>query len=1130
MLLITASTTLTAQTQSAMTTRGVVLDATNNEPVIGASVVEKGTTNGTITDVDGKFTLQVSKGKTLSISFVGYLTTDVKAAANVRVVLREDSELLQEVVVVGYGTQKKENLTGAVATVDVGKALGSRPIADVGRGLQGSVPGLNITIPTGEVGSDPIMKIRGQVGSIEGSTQPLILVDNVEIPSIQMLNPDDIQSVSVLKDAASASIYGAKAAFGVVLITTKTGAKSTKFEVTYSDNFSWQDPAKDINLAGTDGLRYTLDAQLNRAAALPAGGFWRINEESYQKAVEWNQKYGNTVKWNDPVVYGRDWMYDGVDKFGYRTYDGAKAMIRNWAPTMSHNLSVNGMTGKTSYNIGLGYLDQSGMSRAARHDDFKRYNASINITSEITKWLTVRASSIYSDRNKRYPGVGTTTADPWLYLYRWSALMPIGVTENGNSLHEPTYEMATANSDNLQNKYYNVNLGFTLNLIKNKRSEWDIKFDYTYDHELTDKNSSAVQYHAGQMWYAPVPWKTDAGYQIYVDDDGRITDTGGVPAYCFPVEDYYSNVTTSYVQNYNKTVDNNTFNAYTTYNLRLGRDLEHAFKFMLGINRVTRNWRDYTGKKTNLIDPTNPQFPLASGDQTISGNRDWEGQMGFFGRLNYVYNDKYLFEFNLRRDGSSKFPTNLRWQWFPSLSAGWVFTGENFMKPLEKVLSFGKIRFSWGSIGDQSVPNTLYKSVLANGTSSWLDDSKQKLPTYGTPTLVDSDIRWQRIQTIDAGIDLRFFNQQLGVTFDWYQRDTKDMIIPGESLPYTLGTTAPKGNYGNLRTRGWELSVDFRHRFNNGLGINATFSIADAETFITKGADWATPWEDRLLSTTYSTGRRYGDIYGYVTDRLFQKGDFVYDADGNIVKTNVIYKGTIRQTNKQNTPYPVYQVLYEDGNKMVFAPGDVKFVDLNGDGFIDEGDGTNGNSGDRVVIGNSTPRYEYSFRIGADWKGFDLSVFCQGIGKRKIWGSGQLAIPGWNAKEGAMPEAIANNYWTEERTDAFYPRAWDLGGADTGFGMQKQSRYLLNMAYLRIKNITLGYSVPTALLSKAHINRARVYMSLENFFTFDHLRGLPIDPEAISGYSMFSTSYNLGRTGTGTPVFKSISCGVQLTF
>lgn len=564
---IDGSLRVTEQLQTQIV-NGLVVDV-NGEPVIGASVVEKGTTNGGITDINGKFTLNVKPGSTLQISFVGYQTQEVKATKTVKVVLKEDSELLSEVVVVGYGTQKKANLTGAVATVDVNKTLDSRPIADIGRGLQGSVPGVNITIPTGEIGSDPLIKIRGQIGSISGNNTPLILLDNVEIPSIQMVNPNDVQSISVLKDAASSSIYGSKAAFGVILITTKSGAQTDKFEVSYSNNFSWQDPAKSIEIGGIEALQYTLDAQINRGEPMPAGGFWRISPESLEKAIEWQKQYGGKVKWNDPVVYGRDWYYDGKDKYGYRLYDAAKAMVRNWAPTMSHNLSVNGKSGKTSYNIGLGYLDQSGMSKTAKKDDFKRYNASVSVTSELNKYLTVRASSIYSDRNKRYPGIGNTSADPWLYMYRWSPLFPMGVTEHGNPLKEPSYEMAASNTDNLQNKYYNVNLGFTLNITKN----WDVKFDYTYDRQTSETNSSVTQYEAGATWYAPTAW-IENGSQVFVNEQGERVDTGGMPAYRFPVEKYYnsSGPGASQVGYQNKSVDNNTFNIYTTYNLQLGAE------------------------------------------------------------------------------------------------------------------------------------------------------------------------------------------------------------------------------------------------------------------------------------------------------------------------------------------------------------------------------------------------------------------------------------------------------------------------------------------------------------------------------------------------------------------------------
>ena len=361
---------------------GTVVD-THGEPVIGANVVEKGTTNGGLTDIDGNFSLRVAPGTTIQVSFVGYKTVEVKAAPNMKVVLAEDTELLDEVVVVGYGTQTKANLTGSVATVDVNKTLEGRPIADVGRGLQGTTPGLSIVVPSGEVGSDPVIKVRSQVGSLDGTSAPLILLDNVEIPSIQMVNPDDIESISVLKDAASASIYGAKAAFGVVLITTKKGAKTDRVNVSYQGNVSFQNTAKKMEMAQLDALEYSVEAMKRAGNTIIGGISFYMTESGLERAREWHQKYAGKLGPDDPYVYGRDWYVneDGRN-IGLRTFDPYDYMIREWAPTNQHNISVSGKSGKTTYNIGLGYLHQNGMMKPAKHDDFTRYNASLRLSTE----------------------------------------------------------------------------------------------------------------------------------------------------------------------------------------------------------------------------------------------------------------------------------------------------------------------------------------------------------------------------------------------------------------------------------------------------------------------------------------------------------------------------------------------------------------------------------------------------------------------------------------------------------------------------------------------------------------------------------------------------------------------------
>lgn len=1119
---------ITEQLQQVGTITGVVVDS-NGEPIIGANVIIEGTNTGSLTDLNGWFSLRVEPGTPIQVSYVGFKTRIVKAANDMRIVLDEDLELLDEVVVVGYGTQKKANLTGAVSSVDVNKTLEGRPIADVGRGLQGTTPGLSIVIPSGEVGSDPVIKIRGQYASIEGSANPLILLDNVEIPSIQMVNPDDIESISVLKDAASASIYGSKAAFGVILITTKKGAKSDRVNVSYQGNVSFQNISKDMEMGQLNALEYSVEA-MRRAGNTVTGGFIYMTESGLERARAWQQKYGGKLGVNDPYVYGRDWYVDENGRnIGLRTFDPYDYMIREWAPTNQHNISINGKSGKTTYNIGLGYLHQNGMLKPSKTDDFTRYNASVRLSTELNKYVTVRAGSIFSSRNKRYAyATSSTTADPWLYMYRWGPTMPWGVDENGNDIRSPWSELKQANTASILNNYLNVNVGATVNITK----DWKFDFDYTYANEEDITRRPGTRYTAANSWEAGI-LKTDAdGNQIYVNDEGMqvgANDPGAMPAYqlnCYEYTGMGSNP--DHIYRKSAHARRHTFNATTDYDWQVND--ENNLKFMLGMNLVTYDYEDNWSQITNLTDINNPQFDLAIGNQTTSGNHSWEGQMGFFGRVNYNFKEKYLIEANLRYDGSSKFPTGLKWRWFPSFSAGWRLSEEPFMEWAKPTLSSFKIRGSWGMIGDQTVSNDLYIPSLATGQVSWLGADGQKLYYRGTPAAVAADITWQDIATLDLGFDARFFGGDFGVTFDWYQRDTRNMIVPGGGVSLTFGAGAPKGNYGSLRTRGWEVSLDYNHRFNNGLGVNAMFTLSDALTEIT---EYGTT---RQIDDWY-VGKKYGEIWGYRTDRLYQKEDFVYGADGEIVKVwalngKEVPAGTegAKQMNKLSDPNGVYQDFLQTGD-FVFGPGDVKYTDLDGDGKISNGDGSVDNPGDKEIIGNSTPRFEYGIRLGADYKGVDISIFMQGVGKRQVWGNGFLAIPGYNTSDGAIPDAMASDYWTETNTDAFYARPWNQAGSNNAYNYYTQSRYLLNMAYFRIKNITVGYSLPESVIKKIRMQKARIYLAMENFFTFDNLNGLPIDPEAIGGYSMFNTSnYNSGRIGVGTPAFKSVSVGVQLNF
>jgi TonB-linked SusC/RagA family outer membrane protein len=1113
------------------TVTGTVTDATTNEMLPGVNVIIKNTTTGTSTDLNGFYSISVSPGQVLVYSSLGYATQEITVgpANRLDVRLSPDVEFIEEVVVVGYGTQRRVNLTGSVSTVNVEKTLEARPIADVGRGLQGTMPGLSIVIPSGEIGSDPIMKIRGQIGSLQGGSSPLILVDNVEIPSIQMLNPDDIESISILKDAASSSIYGAKAAFGVILITTKKGSKAAGVTVNYNGNLSFQNISKKMEMAGLDALEYALDA-FERVGGTVAGAFWYVTREGYEKAVEWQNKWGDIVKPEDPMLYGRDWYVDANNrKIGLRTYDPYYYMIREWAPTNLHNFSVNGKTGGTDYNLSLGLLDQSGIIKPAKIDDFRRYNGSIRVGSDVTSWLRVNAGAMYSKRNKRYAyATSSTTADPWLYLYRWAPTYPL-TTEDGDPIRSPVSEVAAANTAFQEHNYTSVNGGLVITPIK----DWHINLDFTHANLEYITKRPGTRYTARNSWTAPIAKYDENGERIYVDSSGQVvssTTPGAMPAYQLSMDTYTGvGANPDHVYRRVQNDQRNTLNLYSTYDLNLLDD--HQFIFMIGVNRVAYEYAYNWSQTTQLIDYNNPQFDLAYGTQTTSGGEYWESQLGFYGRLNYNFQEKYLLEANLRYDGTSKFPAHLQWRWFPSFSAGWIITEEEFMDWARPTLSSLKFRASWGTIGDQTVSNTLYIPTMSGSQNNWLLGGA-KLYQFGTPGAVSASVTWQDITTFNLGLDARFLSNRLGVTFDWFRRDTKNMIVPQEGLPATFGTGAPQSNFGFLRTHGVELQVDYNLRFENGLGITFMATLSDAVSKITEYGS------TKSIDSWY-IGKTYGEIWGYETDRLFQAEDFVYDNEGNLIKVQV-------PNETGSAQYTIYQLAdpqnvaiqgrLQSGN-FLFMPGDVKFVDLNGDGYINPGnrliEDADGEPdyGDLKIIGNSTPRFMYGFRTDLDFRGVDFSFFIQGVGKREVWGDGFLAIPGYYSANGAMPQAFAGDYWKEDRTNAFYPRAYDQAGSSTTLNMQPQTRYLLNMAYLRVKNITLGYTLPSSLTKKVMISRLRVYAALENFITFDHLGTLPIDPEEIQGYSMWNTSnYNLSRTGVGVPTFKSVSVGLQVNF
>lgn len=1121
---VMAHATETPVVQEVQQTTSITITVVDSkgEPIIGANVVQKGTANGAITDLDGKATLTLKPGTTIQVSFVGFNTHEMKVTKDTRIVLMEDTELLEEVVVVGYGAQKKVNLTGAVASVDVGKSLDSRPIADVGRGLQGTTPGLTITIPSAEVGTDPTIKIRGQVASFQGGSSPLILLDNVEIPSLSLVNPDDIESISVLKDAASSSIYGSKGAFGVILITSKKGAKTDRVNINYSSNVSFQTVAKGSNVGGITGQEYIMDAA-ERFGNTVAGAFFYITREGIERSKQWEQLYAGSVGGDDPTVYGRDWYYDANGrKVGVRHYDPYDFMIKDVAVSQTHNLSLSGKSGKTNFNIGLGYLDQDGMNKAAKDDNFTRYNASINLSTQINKWVTVKGGAIYSKRVKSYPYNSTGVYDPWYYCYRWSDIYPMGYDENGVEMRSPASEFHQANTAKIERNYTNINMGVHLDILKG----WTADFDYTHANQEYIWFRPGTRFTAANTWSAPVPRVDANGNPVYVNYYGE-----QMQAYDM-VNETYTGLGSGVdrIDRFAQNSQRNTINAYTTYEFTLND--AHNFKAMLGLNRVTYQYEYHQSRETQTDNIENPQFNFATGTAYAYGDKYWDSQLGYFGRLNYDYKNRYLLEANIRRDGSSKFGKNYRWQWYPSFSAGWRVTEEAFMEPIKDVVSTFKLRASWGSIGDQTVGKSLYISTIGTGTTSWIGADGKVSNYVGTPTAVASDVSWQRIETLDIGVDARFFNDKLGVSFDWYRRKTKDMIVPNQNLTYTYGTSALNGNYGNLHTDGWELAIDYTHQFENGLRLTANAALNDFKTIVDN-------YGNVTSINGYYAGKEWGEIWGFKVDRLYQESDFVYGSDGNIV-TEVVANGKGKgQTVNKQTDASAHNQGYLQSGKFVFGPGDVKYMDLDGDGEITRGTSSLDDHGDLVKIGNTTPRYQYSFRLGADYKGWDASIFFQGVGKCDQWGTSALTLAGFNTGDGAIAKRFTIDYWTPENTDAFYPRATNMSNSTDQWNMCVSDKYLLNMAYLRLKNITVGYTFPAAWTKKAFIQKARLYASVENLFTFDHLDDTPVDPEAVAlstsdthEYLTNSSTSNYagGRVGIGTPAFRSMSVGIQLTF
>ena len=1073
-LFIALATVLVA---NANVVTGQVTD-TQGEPLIGVSVVVDGTTNGTITDFDGYYTIDAAADAQLQFSYIGYttVTESIKNRATVNVIMREDTRTLDEVVVVGYGTQRKANLTGAVGSISVEDQLEGRPIANVGTGMQGAVAGLTVTNSSGRLGDSPKFRIRGAVGTLlnESGSQPLILVDGVEISDISMINADDIKEISVLKDAASSSIYGTRAAFGVILITTKSGSGvESKFNVNYSNNFSWATPTVLPKLAKSYvGAQMALDAKSRMQPVdifeNTIGLIW--NKESIEKMEEWERVFGGKDLGSE-MVLGRDFDKVSGRYYFYRSWDAADEYVKDFSFTQQHNMSFSGTAGKTNYYMGLSYMGQGGVVKV-NPDSYNRFSVNYSTDTEIKPWLKVRSKALYTRTNLETPFNFSTdpTYDALYYLYRWPSIMPYGTYE-GIPFRNSVTETAAANMDSNNKDYMRFSVGATF-VLGLPDLTLDVDYTYNLDNQTKTQRGGTV-----------------GGWNTFVAT--------------MPLVENWADVKRNKIDKYQWNRNYHAGNAVLRYK-HTWNDA-HNFSIFAGMNIEYKEIDYFNAEARGLLDQNKPEISLTIGEQLVEGSHTSWAIMGFFARANYSYKNRYLLELNGRFDGSSRFPTDQQWGFFPSGSLGWVASEENFWEVLNPYWSFMKIRASYGSIGNQDIGDNRFRAIMSSSKSNWIIGETDVL-TFTMPTALANGFTWETIKTINLGLDTRFFNDDLGVSLDLYRRINDGMVVGGSEVPSTFGAGAPYENAAQLTTNGWELGIDYHHRFSNGLRLTVSANLADALTIVTKHPRSTAS----IIDGSNYEGKVIGEIWGFTTDRLFQESDF--NEDGTLVDGIASQK------------------YFEDnsGYGYKYGPGDVKYMDLDGNGEITWGKKTVEDHGDWSRIGNTTPRYEYNFKIGVDWKGIDLNIFFQGVGSRQYWATGTMMIPGWNFSEGTY-YAHQTDYWTPENTNAWYPRLTETNQPKqyqaTGFNFLCQTRYLLDMSYLRLKNITVGYSLPSKVLKKMHFEKFRVYFSAENVCEIDHLGDLPIDPETET------SAGDGGEMGFGRiyPFTRQLSCGLQIS-
>ena len=1045
--------------------KGNVSDA-KGEPIVGATISEKGGTGGTITDINGDFALELTPGNLVTVSYVGFKPQTVKPTEGMHVTLDEQTRGLDEVVVIGYGTKKKANLIGAVSTVGA-EELKDRPVTNLGQMLQGQVPNLNISFGTGTPGESATLNIRGKT-SLTNSGAPLVLIDGVE-GSIDRINPNDIESVSVLKDAASAAIYGARAGFGVVLITTKSN-KDGQAHINYNGRFSFSAPTTktDFMTVGYDVARLVDEFNTAKTGSSYSG----LNADDY-KMLE-KRRYDTTENPARPWVVvdpqdGRYHYYGNFDWYNY-IFDFSQ-------PTWNHNLNVSGGTDKMNYMISGGMNDHDGLY-ALSTDKYSTRTLMAKFNAEVTPWLRVfSTASLFKSKYKQagydYEGGGNVGnlvfhAMPWIV-----PVNPDGTNVYllSNSKDKPADGFAAMlRTGNGFTQVGKTEQTYAIGAVLKVMEGLEITGKLTYRNYAKEKQARAANI---QYAIRPNEVLTASGWPFNNKlKDGR---------------DTYENYVYDLYANFHRTfADVHNVSAVVGSNYERGH-----YKF------VEPAGEDLTSDVLN-------DLALSTGAKSVKSSQNEFALMGYFARLSYDYNGRYLVEANMRYDGTSRFPRNHRWGFFPSVALGWRISEEAFFAPVRPVVSNLKLRASLGSLGNQITDNsakfnknTFYPYMrlisLANTTTLnyIFDNAQATYASLGDPT--SGSLTWETIVTQNVGLDVGLFNNRLSLALDVYRRTTKDMLAAARALPAVYGYNAPYENNGELRTNGFELVVGWNDKFNLAgkpfyYGVNLT--LADSKTKITKFKGN----ESKVLGQDYE-GMEWGEIWGF---RI--KG--IYQSDQEAIDRGVDQSFL--------------------GSRFTDKAGDLIFDDVDDSKKIDIGKGTLDNHGDLVRIGNSTPRYHYGITVNMAWMGFDFSMFWQGIGKQNIYPGGNNMMfwgPYARAYSSFIPKDFPAKVWSTDNRGAYFPRP--VADLARELAMSKPNdRYLQDLAYCRLKNLTFGYTLPKSLTKKAYLEKVRIYFSGENIFITSKLKSDYLDPEQMTYDS----------NGRVYPFSKTFSFGLDVSF